>query len=262
MTPLAVNPRDPEAEWRGILSALTGEDRRAHELCGPLAEIFAPLIKAHRDGSPLVVAQIGQSLDGRVATVSGESQSINGDQGIAHLHRLRALVNGVVIGVDTAICDDPRLTVRHVDGKSPARIVIDPNGRLPPNAKLLQDDGARRILVRCGPCGESSCAEQIRLPKTEGRIAPRDILRALAERGIHRVLIEGGPKTVAAFIADGCVDRLHVIVAPVLIGSGRPSLDLPPIARLAHAVRPPTRVCLLATDEALFDMDLSAHRRA
>lgn len=255
---------EPDIEWLEIVAALrnvSGPTNSPECPAGPLAEIFAPLISAHRTDRPFVIAQIGQSLDGRIATVSGDSQAINGEAGIAHLHRLRALVDGVVIGVDTAISDDPKLTVRHVHGPSPTRVVIDPNGRLPPNAKLLHEDGIHRIVIRGDAERLSPDAEQICLPTTGGRIAPRDILDALAARGIRRVLIEGGPKTVAAFINARCLDRLHVIVAPMLIGSGRPGLDLPPIDYLTHAVRPPTRICVLGGGEAVFDMDLALHRQ-
>ena len=93
----------------------------------------------------MVVAQIGQSLDGRVATETGHSHYINGPAGLAHLHRLRALVDAVVVGVGTALADDPQLTVRRVSGPHPARVVIDARGRLPGGAKLLANDGVRRL---------------------------------------------------------------------------------------------------------------------
>ena len=84
----------------------------------------------------MVVGQIGQSLDGRIATETGHSKYINGPAGLAHLHRLRSLVDGVVIGVGTAIADDPQLTVRRVSGPQPARIIIDPKGRLGAEAEF------------------------------------------------------------------------------------------------------------------------------
>src|SRR2546430_15216721 len=84
---------------------------------------------------------------GRIATVTGHSKYINGPAGLAHLHRLRALVDGVLVGIGTAVADDPQLTVRRVAGPSPARIVLDPRGRLPPDARVLTADGTRRIVV-------------------------------------------------------------------------------------------------------------------
>ncbi len=93
----------------------------------PWAELFGPLRQGTVDDL-VVVGQIGQSLDGRIATESGHSKYINGPAGLAHLHRLRALVDAVVVGVGTAIADDPQLTVRRVAGPQPARVVIDPEG--------------------------------------------------------------------------------------------------------------------------------------
>ena len=95
----------------------------------------------------VVVGQIGQSIDGRIATVTGHSKYINGPAGLAHLHRLRALVDAVLVGIGTAVADDPLLTVRRCAGPSPARIVLDPRGRLSPDAKVLADDGIRRLVI-------------------------------------------------------------------------------------------------------------------
>jgi len=206
-----------------------------------------------------VIGQIGQSLDGRVATQSGHSHYINGPAGLAHLHRLRALVDVVVIGVGTALADDPQLTVRHVSGPQPARVVIDPGGRLPAGARLLAADGVRRLVVTGTGAPPPLDIETIGLPKTGGQIAPAAILLALAERGFRRILIEGGADTVSRFLAAKCLDRLHVIVAPIILGSGRASLSLPPIVRADEALRAPIRIHQL-DDEVLFDCDLSAQR--
>ena len=119
------------------------------------ADLFGPLRKGTVDDL-VVVGQIGQSLDGRIATESGHSKYINGPAGLVHLHRLRALVDAVVVGVGTAIADDPQLTVRRVAGPQPARVVIDPKGRLCADAQVFADDGVRRLLItaqgtRCTP---------------------------------------------------------------------------------------------------------------
>jgi riboflavin-specific deaminase-like protein len=209
----------------------------------------------------VVVGQIGQSLDGRVATASGHSHYINGPDGLAHLHRLRALVDAVVIGVGTALADDPQLTVRRVTGPQPARVVIDPGGRLPAGARLFARDGVRRLVIAGAGTYSPlpSDIEIISLPRKNGLIAPADILRALAERGFRRVLIEGGASTVSGFLAAGCLDRLHVIVAPIILGSGRAGIELPVIERADQALRAPARVHKLG-DDVLFDCDLSAQR--
>src|SRR5690349_8709954 len=107
--------------------------RALRALPPPWDDRFGPL-KAGAVDDLVVVGQFGQSLDGRVATETGHSHYINGPAGLAHLHRLRALVDVVVVGVGTALADNPQLTVRHVSGPSPARIVVDPRGRIAPRA--------------------------------------------------------------------------------------------------------------------------------
>jgi diaminohydroxyphosphoribosylaminopyrimidine deaminase / 5-amino-6-(5-phosphoribosylamino)uracil reductase len=223
------------------------------ELCGPL--------RHSRVDDLVVVGQIGQSLDGRVATETGHSHYINGPAGLAHLHRLRALVDAVVIGVGTALADDPQLTVRRVAGPQPARVVIDARGRLSAGAKMLAKDGVRRLVLTSAGAKPPlpSDIEIVGISKTDGQIAPAAILAALAERGLRRVLIEGGADTVSRFLAAKCLDRLHIIVAPIILGSGRASFSLPPIARVDEALLMPVSVHRL-DDEVLFDCDLSAQR--
>jgi riboflavin-specific deaminase-like protein len=207
-----------------------------------------------------VIAQIGQSLDGRIATASGHSHYINGPSAITHLHRLRALVDAVVVGVGTALADDPQLTVRRVTGPNPARVVIDPAGRLPATARCLEE-GTRRVVI--GATGRSPRAgvEAIRLPVAAGRFAPSDIIRSLADLGLHRILIEGGGMTISKFLDAGCLDRLHVLVAPMIIGSGRIGIQLAEIARLDEAVRPSVTVTTFDEGDVLFDCDLGRRRK-
>ena len=227
-------------------------------------ETFAPIariIAAPRD-RPFVVAQLGQSLDGRIATESGESQWINNTSALVHVHRIRAAVDAVVVGVGTVAADDPLLNVRHVPGRSPARVIIDPNGRMPAAAKCLADDGCRRIVVRAAsgspPFPLPQGVEELRIDMAGGRIAPTAIVERLFNLGIQSMLIEGGAHTVSAFVADRAIDRLHVLVAPVILGAGKPGLVLPPIARLADALRPTTDVHVFDDGDVLFDCDLSS----
>jgi riboflavin-specific deaminase-like protein len=223
--------------------------------------IFGPLRSGQVDDL-LVVGQIGQSLDGRAATATGHSHYINGAEGLDHLHRLRALMDAVVVGVGTALVDDPLLTVRRVAGPHPARVVIDPNGRLPAAARAFRDDGVRRLVITAKGAGVQPPAgiEHVALRAAQGRLDPCDILQSLATRGLWRILIEGGPATVARFLEARCLDRLHVVVAPIILGGGRSSLDLAPIARCEEALRPRTVTHVLG-NEVLFDCDLSAQRR-
>lgn len=202
-----------------------------------------------------VVAQIGQSLDGRVATESGDAQDISGKDGLAHLHRLRALADAVVIGVKTALHDNPRLTVRLAKGRNPARVVIDPTGRLPNDAGLLRDESARRIVIQAVDKPRPDDVEVIRLPRGEW-ISPAQILAALRGLGLNHVLIEGGGITIAQFLEAGLLTRLHVAVAPLLIGAGPTGLKTSPVPCLAEALRPKTEVYGLGSD-VLFDCALA-----
>jgi riboflavin-specific deaminase-like protein len=221
---------------------------------------FGPLRRGTVDDL-VVVGQIGQSIDGRIATVTGHSKYINGPAGLNHLHRLRALVDAVLVGIGTAVADDPQLTVRRVAGPSPARIVLDPRGRLSANARLLTADGPRRLVITAEgvkpklPDG----VEVIEIPASNGEIRPVEILAALAERGFGRILIEGGAHTVSRFIAAGCLDRLHVMVAPTMLGSGQAGITLKPIQTADQALRAPMKAHLIG-NEVLLDCDLTAQR--
>jgi riboflavin-specific deaminase-like protein len=219
-------------------------------------ELYAPL--ADRGPGPVTVAQIGQSLDGRVATVSGDARDVSGPDGLAHLHRMRALMDAVVIGVRTALHDRPRMTVRLCEGTNPARVVIDPRGRLPNDAPLLQAPDVRRIVVQAVDTARPEGVEVIRLRGRDGVLDAPGILSALRAAGLDAIMIEGGGTTIARFIEAGVLTRLHVAVAPILIGDGQASLTLPnPVAALSEALRPDTRVFSLPSD-ILFDCDMGS----
>src|SRR5215472_3587830 len=127
--------------------SLRRQFRQSNTALPPAWEALYGPLRAGRVDDLMVVAQLGQSIDGRIATTTGHSEYINGAAGLDHLHRLRALVDAIVVGVETAVRDDPQLTVRRVAGPNPARVVIDPRGRLSATARLLRRDGARRVVV-------------------------------------------------------------------------------------------------------------------
>ncbi len=221
-----------------------------------LLDSLAP-VAAHR--GPLAIAQLGQSLDGRIATESGHSHYVNGRESRVHLHRLRALVDAVVVGAGTAAADDPRLTVRHVTGRHPVRVLLDPHGRVPAERHLLNDATAPTLhLIGEGvvrPDAQADHVTRLALPLDDGGFPPADVLDLLASRGLTRVLVEGGGLTVSRFLQADVLDRLHLLVAPLLIGSGRPGLTLAPIDTLAEARRPMMRTFACGSD-TLFDLAL------
>lgn len=240
--------------WPLLLQERDGVPSRPRQL-GAAArswwDLYAPLA-ARGPQRTIVLGQLGQSLDGRIATPTGHSHYVNGPAAIDHLHRLRALADAVVVGIGTVVADDPQLTVRRVQGPQPARVVIDPNARLPASARLLAEDGQRVLVIQGADRPRPARVTPITLPLRDGRLAPAEMVAALADQGLHRLLIEGGAQTVSAFLDAGALDRLHLAVAPLVIGSGPVGLQLPPIDRLDDAHRPAVTVHRLGED-VLFD---------
>jgi riboflavin-specific deaminase-like protein len=221
----------------------------------------------------LVIGQLGQSLDGRIATTNGHSHYVTGPESLVHLHRLRALVDAVVVGAGTVLADDPQLTVRHCPGPNPLRVVLDPLRKLPLQRRLFCDGQAPTLVLASIPAPAlAPDPEAAPVPEPDpaaGRtetallsvsddgsgFAPAAVLSLLAARGAQRILVEGGGITVSRFLAAGALDRLHVVVAPMLIGSGRPGLTLPAIDHLDQALRPAHRRESLGED-VLYELQL------
>ena len=189
------------------------------------------------------------------------SHYINGEAARVHLHRLRAIVDAVVIGVGTLNADNPQLTVRHVEGRNPVRVLLDPEGRANPRSRVFHDGQAGVVHVSAyragaGVARTAAGVETLVLPRhAQYGFDPATLLQALAARGLGRVLVEGGGLTVSRFLQAGVLDRLHLMVAPMLIGSGRPGVCLPPITSLDAALRPRCRVFACGAD-SLFDLAL------
>lgn len=202
-----------------------------------------------------VVAHLAQSLDGRIALPDGRSRWISGEADLDHTHALRALCDAVLVGAHTVEVDDPQLTVRRCPGPHPLRVVLDPLARLSADRAVFRDD-APTVRITTVPCDDPRA---VVLPATDGAIPPALVLAHLRARGVRRLLVEGGGVTVSGFVAAGCVDRLHLVVAPVLLGAGRPGLALPaPLAdSLAACPRPATTAHLLGPD-VLLDCALTA----
>jgi riboflavin-specific deaminase-like protein len=237
--------------WPSLVALAAGAaDGEEPDGC-PLWSLYAPVAEGRAEPA-FVIAQLGQSLDGRVATATGKSRYINGPEAIRHLHRLRALVDAVVVGVGTVVADDPQLSVREVDGPCPARVIIDPHFRMPPRARMVGDGKAPVFAVQTRPGARAPGVEPIVAPGAGDVLAPGAIVRALAEHGFRRILIEGGARTVSGFLAAGALHRLHLSIAPMIIGAGPTGVNLPPIDELDAALRPTAVVHRLGGD-VVFD---------
>lgn len=245
--------------WARLLAARAGGAVPAGELGALYGPLLAPAGAA--DGC-FVYAHAAQSLDGRIATEKGASRWISGAADILHTHRLRALADAVIVGAGTVRHDDPQLTVRHCAGASPVRVVIDTERRLSGDRRLFRD--GPRTLLACAAehAGEAAPGSALLLPlprDAAGSVAIDALLAALRARGLSRLFVEGGGHTIGRFLRAAALDRLHVTVAPLLLGSGTPLLCLPAVADVAEGLRLPVRHFRLGED-MLFD--LAVGRRA
>lgn len=233
-----------------------------HFLCmrrSPLAEgIYSPLLQS--DPNKLCVfAHLAQSLDGRIALENGESKWLSGPEDLDHTHQLRAISDAILVGAATIQYDNPRLTVRRVPGESPMRVVVDPRLRLRGDYHVFAPGGPPTVVI-CGENAEGSApVDTIRIPTVDGRLRPADICEVLYARGVRRLMIEGGALTVSHFLNAGCLERLHIVIAPVILGQGRSSLLLETLPSLGHALRPKVAVHMLGED-ILLDCDLSENQ--
>ncbi|HEY7044704.1 MAG TPA: GTP cyclohydrolase II [Nocardioidaceae bacterium] len=252
----AVAYDDAEQPWRELLAGRVPSR-------GELADRYGWMVQA---GDRFVVAQLGQSIDGFIAARTGDACYVTGDADRTHLHRMRALVDAVVVGVGTVLADDCRLSVRSVSGPNPVRVILDPRGRVPRDAQLLTNPEAPTLWLvaddRPPLSTGASHVDVVALPRSGPArgFAPADVLGLLGDRGLGRVLVEGGGVTVSRFLAAGALDRLLVTTAPLLVGDGVPGLRFNGQDRLADALRAPSRHFVLGGDVCL-ELDLAAARR-
>ncbi len=196
------------------------------------ARLVAPWTKFVTTGVPYVTLKLALSLDGRIAARTGASKWVTGAEARARVHLLRAQHDAVVIGIGTALADDPRLTVREAPGPSPLRVVFDTRLRLPLAGKLVTTAREVPTWVVCTTDAPSSAEEQLlergvevlrAPPSAEGRIDPLAGLRLLGARGVVAAMMEGGAELAGSALAGQVVDELHAFIAPILLGPrGRP----------------------------------------
>lgn len=243
---VVVGARDPNplVSGKGI-KALRGAGIEVAE--GVLEEQCRAVIRPYAmhitTGLPYVTLKLSASLDGRIATSSGESKWISSQASRKLAHRMRSTADAVMVGLNTVISDDPELTVRLVKGKDPVRVVVDTYLRTPLTAKVL-GGGKGKAMVFTASISNAGKADKmkdlgvdvIRVKRSAEGVDLKTVLRELGKRGITSLLVEGGGALTASFIRQGLVDRLVYFVAPILIGAdGTASVGAMHIKRLGDA---------------------------
>ena len=245
----------PDSGWQSLLAA---NDPRQSAL-----DLYLPICSA-TPTRPIAVGHLGQSLDAFIATHSGDSQFVTGSANIVHLHRMRALCDAVIVGSGTVAADDPQLTTRHVSGPSPLRVVFDPARRVgrTPTYRLFNDPEAPTLYFCARDLIKTSethfgTATIVSIDADDPRsdVALSEVFANLRRRGCPRIFVEGGGVTVSAFLQAELLDRLHVAIAPLIIGDGRPAIRIAPQQKLRDCRRPQYRVFRMGGD-MLFDCDL------
>jgi 3,4-dihydroxy 2-butanone 4-phosphate synthase/GTP cyclohydrolase II len=217
-----------------------------------------------RPDRPAVVVKLAQSLDGRIATASGDSKWISSDEERRLSHALRAACDAVLVGAGTVVQDDPLLTVREVPGASPIRVVVDSGLRVPLDSQLFGDDGSTLVLTTAASDPEARDAlrnagagVEVVAADRDGRVDLHAGLARLREMGMEVVLVEGGATLVTALLAAELVDRLIVSVAPLVIGAGTDAVGELGTQRVADAVTLTNRTVATAGDDIVIAGDVT-----
>jgi len=208
----------------------------------------APFFKVMATGLPYVIAKVGQSLDGKIATRTGASHWITSPAARRAAHQWRSRVDAILIGVNTLLRDDPLLTVRGAPQRPgrPVKVIVDSRLRTPPGAACLSRRSPAPTIIaavrperRCAARLARQGAEVVAFPGSRGRVPLRALCRVLARRGLHSILVEGGGEVIGDAFAQRLVDRVMFFVAPLVIGgrSTTPSVGGAGVARLGQAAR-------------------------
>ncbi len=191
--------------------------------------LVRPFLKRVSNGLPWVIAKWAMTLDGRIATSSGDSQWISNTTSRTLVHQVRGRVDAVVVGIGTALHDDPMLNARPAGPRNAFRIVLDSSARLPLNSRLVSTAKEHPTMVVCGPSTNSEKVEQLRqhgcevwsTKSTDRNERVLELLKELGARGMTNILVEGGASVLGAFLDADQVDEVHVFIAPSLLGGAQ-----------------------------------------
>ena len=197
-----------------------------------ILNILLPILRKNKK---LVIAQIGQSIDGRIALNNGNSHYINNPKSIIYLHCLRSISDAIIVGSNTIKKDDPLLTTRKVKGTNPKRIIIDGSLSLNNKYKIFNDGNENIIFTKSNKNIRLNNSTIVRLKEKN---FTKNFITQIKKLKYKNILVEGGSKTISELINNKYIDILQFMIAPILIGSGINSLNLKEISNLNKAIRP------------------------
>ncbi|UCE04505.1 MAG: bifunctional diaminohydroxyphosphoribosylaminopyrimidine deaminase/5-amino-6-(5-phosphoribosylamino)uracil reductase RibD [bacterium] len=217
-----VNQRGIEILKQHNIEVIVGIEEQA---CKELNRVF---IKFITTGMPYVTLKIAQSLDGRIASMTGNSQWITSHQARVEAHRIRRESDAIIVGIGTVLADNPQLTVRHVKGRNPIRIVLDSHLRIPLGGQLLTDKNVHKTIVATTSKDHTKISQIKKtgahvweIPENEkGNIFIPILLKKLANARMSAIMVEGGAQVFTSFLKERMVDHIVMALAPKIIGTG------------------------------------------
>ena len=201
-----------------------------------IAQILLPILMVRKK---FYIGQIGQSLDGKIALLNGNSHYINDKNSISYLHSLRSICDAVVVGVNTIKKDNPLLTTRAIKGSNPQRIIIDPSLKLTNKYQIFKDGLSNIIFTHSNIKKNLNNTKILKLPE---RNFTNLIYQHINNLGFKFVLVEGGSKTISKFLENKLLDIMQFIIAPTIIGSGINSINIKPITNLKNVIRTKNKI--------------------
>jgi len=217
---------------------------------GVLEEECRELNEAHfkfmTTGLPLVTIKFAQTLDGRIATASGDSRWISSEAFRKMAHRLRAINDAILVGIDTVLADNPRLTVRLVKGRNPLRVILDSRLRIPLDCEIVRTRDEAPVIIATTAHADREKGSRLRELGIEvleiqvddsGGIDLKSLLQELGERNLSSLLVEGGSKVITSFLRQKLADKLVVAIAPKILGSGIDAVGELNINQISQALK-------------------------
>ena len=217
-------------------------------------------------GRPYITIKYAQTLDGRIATCSGQSQWISSDADLTYAHELRAANDALMVGIGTVMADDPRLTVRLAPGRDPLRIVVDSLLRTPVSSHVLSDENVSRTVLAVTPQAPRARIREVERrgarvivadPTPEGLVDLDSLLRRLRTEGVRSVMVEGGAKIITSLLRAGLANRLIICIAPKVVGSGIEGVGDLGIAALPEAIKFTSHSFRQLGEDVMFDGEIA-----